>query len=262
MQPRFRRHAVVAAATLTLGLAACSSSNTTGPSGPTAAQLATHFDSIYSALLAQGTSLDSEFAGFVAFGGEAPAAFGAQQASFTVTTQSGTQTWKGLTYEEAFTGSGGDSSFITFLYSDLTLDELMIAETDYPTSGQPGGEGLVLLNFQTGGFDSTYTGSASVTSTGTTACSLQTGLAADSLINVEFTGGSCQPATFQVSFQMTFPTADGAGTLSSVSVSNAAFDGVRLYQAAAASHVAHTPSRLAALGMALRDRGLPLRWSK
>jgi hypothetical protein len=255
MQLRSRPYAVVATAALTaaltLVLAACSSSST-GPTTPTPQQIATHFDSMYSALLAQGTPMDSEIADLLAIAGELPPAYGAPQGSTIVTTASGTQAWNGFTFEVANTGVDGDSSFVTFLYKDLSLSQAIVAETNYNVCGNTGGEAFAITNLTTGGGDSTYSGSATVASTGSAACTLQSGLAAGPAIVNQFGTYACQPATFQVSFQATFFGDENLGALSTVSVSNASFSGVRLYQAVTASTVARIPSRLAAVGARLR----------
>jgi hypothetical protein len=253
MQPVFRRYAVVATAALTLVLAACSSSNTTGPKTPTPQALATHFDSLYSAYLAAGTSNDTGIGRYIAEFFEVPPAYGASLSPFTVTTASGTQTWQGFTYEYASTGASGDSTFLTVAFSDLNLSHFVVVETNYNSSGYTGGNAFAIVNWTHGGPDSTFSGSASLLSTGAT-CSLQTGLAAGIFItNGVGASTACELAKFQVSFQATFAAGDSLGTLSSMSISNDTFNGVRLSNPIAVSHVAPIPSKLAAFGLSLSD---------
>jgi hypothetical protein len=256
MPPHHRRTAILLATTaLTLGAAACGSSNT-GPKTPSAHSLAIHFDSIYSSLLAQGTSADSLIAEYVAIYGETGPAYGAPLASFAVTTTSGTSAWNGFTYEAANTGAGGDSIFYTVIFNNLNLAQVVIARMNYSTSGTfASGSALAVLGLTTGGGDSTFTGSASVLSTGSS-CSLQTGLQADSLLTVWTSGYACQSARFQISFQITFPTSANVGALSTVSITNAPFSGDRFYAAATGNRPAPIPSRAAALTMRLS--ALPL----
>src|ERR1700722_4256071 len=98
MLTRSKQSAIVAAAALTVGLAACSSSST-APKPESASQLATHFDSIVGSLLAAGTIPDTSAAASVALLVETAPAYGSLDAPFTLTTTSGTQTWQGVTFE-------------------------------------------------------------------------------------------------------------------------------------------------------------------
>src|ERR1700722_15070872 len=97
MLTRSKQSAIVAAAALTVGLAACSSS--TAPKPESASQLATHFDSIVGSLLAAGTIPDTSAAASGALLVETAPAYGSLDAPFTLTTTSGTQTWQGVTFE-------------------------------------------------------------------------------------------------------------------------------------------------------------------
>jgi hypothetical protein len=124
-----RRHCSHCAITLYMALclpllAACSSGTTTGPNGLSAAQLATHFDSIYSALLAGGTTADTGAGQAIASYVELGPAYGGVDVPITVTTDSGTQTWRGVAYEEV--ASSGFTSVTTAIYSDRNLSQLII----------------------------------------------------------------------------------------------------------------------------------------
>ena len=251
MQPRSRLYTVLATAGLTVALAACSSSS--GPKAPTPQALASHFDSIYSALLDRGTDEDSMIGEIVAITTVTPTGYGSQQGSFSVTTGSGTATWKGYTIELASTGNDGDSEFVSVAFSDNNLSQLVFATADYDNGGYEGGDALALLNLTTGGNDVTYTGSAGVTSVGNTCPTFQSGLASAPII-AEFTSGAtgCVQAAFNIGIAATFP--DSLGALSTVSISNATFDGIRFSAPESGpSHVARIPSRIAALGLRLRN---------
>jgi hypothetical protein len=205
--------------------------------------------------LAAGTHNDSSYAVAVVQYFEFAPAYGASLASFTVTTASGTQTWKGFTFEGATTvtsGNKGDSVFYTVAFSDLNLTQFVIAQMLYDSTGLAGAAAIASTNFfASSGIDTTFTGSASLLSTGAT-CSQQAGLAAAAVLTTwAGTASNCQLGKFQVSFQATFPAHYGLGALSSISISNTTFNGVRVYQASTASHVAAIPSKLAALGMQL-----------
>ena len=257
MQPRSRLSTVLAATGLTLALAACSSS--TSPKPPTPHALASHFDSIASSLLAQGTDEDSMIGEIVAIAAVAPPAYGSPQASFTVTTGSGTATWHGYTIELATTGSSGDSTFATLAFSDNNLSQLIFAVSSYNACGPEGGMAIALagLNTSTGGDDSTFTGSAGLVSQGNACPALQSGLATAFIIDeVTEEASACAQATFNVTFNATFPTSANLGPLSTISVSNVTFDGIRFSAPEGPSHVAPIPSRVAALAQRLRNMRL------
>jgi hypothetical protein len=250
MPSRSRLYTVLATAGLG-ALAACSSSS--GPKAPTPQALATHFDSIYSALLSQGTDLDSMIGELVAITAVTPPAYGSQQGSFSVTTGSGAATWKGYTIELASTGNDGDSEFVSVAFSDNNLSQLVFATADYDNGGFEGGEAVALINLATLGTSISYTGSAGVASVGNTCPTLQSGLASEPVI-AQFTQGAtgCEQAKFNIAIAATFP--DSLGALSSVSISNATFDGIRFSAPESGpSHVAPIPSRIAALGLRLRN---------
>jgi hypothetical protein len=248
MPLRSRRSTVLVTAGVVLTLAACSSSTT--PKPPTPQALASHFDSIYSALNAAQTSEDSTIAEILALTAVTPPAYGSAQSSFTVTTGSGAATWKGYTLELASTGDG-DSSFITAAFSDNNLSQLVFAENDYNACGPEGGSAIALVGLTKGADDLTYTGSAGLASVGNSCPALQSGLASGPLIAEFSNGASCEQATFNISIAATFP--DSLGPLSTVTISNATFDGVRLSGTAVGPiHVAPVPSRVAALGLRLR----------
>jgi hypothetical protein len=253
MQTRSRQYAVVASVALTMVLAACSSS--TSPKQITPAQLAEHFDSIYSADLAAGTGLDSNAARNVAELVEVAAAYGGGEASVTVTTASGTQSWKGVGF--IFLGTS-DTEYVSALYPNRDLQQVVISLVDMSGGVADGFAAASVDGLASGPNDSTITGeTASLLSTGAT-CSQQSGLAAASVLT-GFVGTSvaCTLAKFQVSFSAVFPAAAGLGALESVSVTNATIIGPMF--ASTGSHVVAIPSKGAALALRLRAQMLDSR---
>jgi hypothetical protein len=246
MLTRCRQGAIVAATALTVGLAACSSS--TAPAPETASQLAEHFDSIYASLIAGATGADSMAAFDLAILIEDSPAYGSLDAPFTITTTTGTQTWRGVTFEIA--PSDGDSTFITAVYNNRNLGQVIYVEQDYANNVETEAFGGATTNlFQSIHADSVATGSASLVSTGA-ACTQQSGLQADAFFTSLFNGGVCESAKFNISFSMTFPdsTAGALGSLTAVSATNATFTGPR-FSVSDGQHVAPIPSRTAAMLM-------------
>jgi hypothetical protein len=251
MQLRRRRFAVVAITALTLVVACGKQNDNLGPTAPIWQALAFHFDTIYNSLDSIGTTQDSLYADVVALGGETPPGFGGKPSTVAVTTTGGSATWQGVTYEVVI--AGADSSFLTFLYSNPSLSEVVLAETDYDGGPSPTGTALFILNLSTSGTDTAYTGSATIGSTGNAgSCSLLSIPNAyayiDSVLTASLGAFNCQPATFQISFQAAFPAADSAGALSTVSISSTPFTGVRLFGPGnGGSRITTIPSRTAAL---------------
>jgi hypothetical protein len=246
MLTRSTRGAIVAATALTVGLAACSSS--TAPKPETASQLATHFDSIYASLVGADNGPDSTAAFDLAILIEDSPAYGSLDAPFTITTATGTQTWRGMTFEIA--ESNGDSEFLTAVYNNRNLSQVIFVEQNYTNNLQTEIDaGATTDLFHSVHEDSVVTGSASLISTGA-ACQQQSGLAADAFFSEIFAGGVCESAKFNISFSMTFPdsTAGALGPLTAVSATNATFNGPR-FTAITPQHVVGIPSRTAAILM-------------
>jgi hypothetical protein len=246
MLTRSRQSAIVAATALAVGLAACSSS--TAPKPETASQLAVHFDSMYAALVGADNGADSEAAFDLAILVENSPAYGSLDAPFTITTATGTQTWRGLTWEIA--EASGDSEFLTAVYNNRNLSQVIFVEQDYTNNVQTEVDaGATTDLFHSIHDDSVVTGSAAVISTGAT-CALQSGLGAGTFLSELFTGAACESAKFNISFAVTFPdsTAGALGPLTAVSASNATFSGPR-FTAVAVQRVVAIPSRTAAVLM-------------
>jgi hypothetical protein len=248
------RYAIAVATTaLAATLAACGSGSTS-PNGPSPQSLAEHFDSIYSSLLAQGTAQDTLVALFVAAYVEVGPAYGAHEASFTATTANGTAGWNGFSFEEAVTAADGDSLFYTVAYDNLSLSNFLVTRVLYSNNGtNQGGQALGVLNLSTYNVDSTFSGSSTINSTGN-ACTLQTGLAADTIMTAVLTeqlgaGYACQFASFTNNIDVVFPVNAGLGPLETVSITGATFNGVRFSgTGSGASHIVSAiPSRRAAV---------------
>jgi hypothetical protein len=240
--------AVAAMGGLVVGLGGCGSAGSSGSTGPaagTAAQLATHFDSIYTAIIAGGTAADSDQAADVAQFVELAPAYGSPDQAVTLTTTSGTRAWRGLVYDLV---SGADSEFIAVVYNDQNLDTMFV--TVFPYENE---QALPEGTYTTGAFttliqDSLTTGGISVASTGAS-CTRQTGLAADTYFASYLPGATCVTATFNVSFSLMSSAAyaDTLGSLGAVSVSNATLSGVQVTLPGGVSYVGSPPTKTAAV---------------
>jgi hypothetical protein len=235
MQTRSQRSAVVVSVALLLGLAACSS-DSTGPQAITPAQLAEHFDSIYSADLAAGTHADSQAALSVAGYVEVDPAFGGSEASFTSSGASWMSVGFSLTDE-------GDTVFLAALYPNRNLQTVVLVLLEESNGTHLDSASIGTTNgFQSYSEDSTVTGSGSMLSVGN-ACTEQSGLAAGSaLTNFVGSGSSCALAKWQESFAVNFEAASG---VPAVSGTNVTITGP-LFTESGGSRVVAIPSRGAA----------------
>jgi hypothetical protein len=240
MQTRSQRYAVMASVALTVVLAAACSSSTTAPL--TSQQVAQGLDATYSQLLADGTSQDSEVAYLVAEYIEIGPAFGGNEGVFTAHTASGNQTWYGVGWSE-IENSGVDTVYYAVLYPNRDLQQFVLVGVE--TGADTGHLTLATSNqFTSEAEDSLATLSASTVSSGGT-CSLETGLAADSLLTLYTGGAVCTAGRFQWSFSATFPAAAGLGALESISGSTS-FNGP-IFSPSGGSHFVGIPSKSAAV---------------
>jgi hypothetical protein len=254
MHIRRRRYTVVASVAFLLVLAAACSSSTSPTPATTPAQLAEQFDAIYSTDLAAGTSADSNAARNVAEYAELAPAYGASEASFTVTTASGTQAWHGVAY--AIAENATDTVYILGLYPNRSLQTALLVLIEMSNGTSEGALAAISVNgLISGPDDSVTTGTATTLSTGAT-CSEQSGLVADAYLTEYLAGESCESAKFQASFSAVFQAADGLGALESVSATNATFNGA-LFQPSGGSHMVAIPSKAAGL-LETAARGLLL----
>jgi hypothetical protein len=229
-----------------VAVAACSSS--TAPASVTPAQVAEKFDSVYSSLLAAGTQSDSQLAYFVAWYSEAAPAWGASQASITVTTGAGGQSWHGVAYV-ALDGAQDTVYFLT-LYPNLNLQQMVFVGLEY--SNGLTSELIYGTNngFATYAEDSSFTPTSAQTLSTGGACSLQAGLAADSIITAFWPGASCVSAQLEFTVSVAFGAAANFGSMSTLSISNATFSGAQI-SSSGESRAVGIPSKGAAAALAM-----------
>jgi hypothetical protein len=235
------------AAATALAVGACSSS--TAPAPITPGQLAKDFDAIYSSDASSGADSVQEAGGLIAEFIELAPTFGGTEATFQMTTGSGTQTWHGVGYGVAETGDcmSGDSSYVFALYPNRNLQQVVVVLLTMSGGTAVDEEVLASVDqLQSGGDDSVATGLASVvTSSGT--CTEQTGLNADTLYSSFVDNAPCVPGTFTVSGSASFFAAANLGALSSVSFSNVTFHGPFFTAVDGPSRVVGIPSKGSAL---------------
>ncbi|MEP7065316.1 MAG: hypothetical protein ABI889_04720 [Gemmatimonadota bacterium] len=204
--------------------AACGDSST-GPRQQTAAQIATHFDSI--ALAATAQAQTNELYGSRAFLAtllELPAALGALPSTISVTTASGTEQWKSYELLEVpASGSGSDSSFIFLAFRDSDAHTAIVVDFDGTGHGPMGGiitGDTIFVN------PSDASGSTSLTSIGSTCATPSSSLLNPQLDSLSI--ASCNLASFKTSLSLTSSsTAEVDAALTSVSFTNATISGVR-----------------------------------
>lgn len=236
------------AAAAALAVGACSSS--TAPAPITPGQLAKDFDAIYSSDRSAGTDSSLSAAGVIGAFVELAPTYGGTEATFQMTTASGTQTWHGVGYGVAEFGDcmSGDTEYVFALYPNRNLQQVVI-EVLTMSNGTAVNPPEVLASVDqllSLGEDSVATGLASVvTSSGS--CTQQLGLAADSLYTTYVDNAPCVPGTFTVSGSASFPAAENLGALGSVSFSNVTFHGPFFTAVVEPSHVVGIPSKASAL---------------
>jgi hypothetical protein len=214
-------------------MTACSDS--TGPSGPTAAQTATHFDSI--AIQAQAQSDTNSAYGtrtFLATLIELPAALGATPATVSVTTANGNESWKAYELLELTpAGSTPDSSYAVLMFRDADAHTALIVFYDSTGTAEDGGlitADTILVSPSDGSGTTSLT---SVSSGCTTPSS--------SLLNPAlgtFLNSACSLAQFHTTLSLTMPTTPGMdAALTSLSYTNASVNGVRVVDQAGGASV-------------------------
>jgi len=244
-----RRSIPLASAGLLALLAACGG-NSTAPTPPPPILTAQFLDSVYGHFVGLGTHADSATATLVATLIELGPAYGGQEASFLVTTASGTQTWYGYTYELADTA--GDSAFYTAAFSDSLLTNVMLIAQEFGADSSAPAAELLQDTFATTFEDSAITAYALQSAVGES-CSLQSGLQAASVLTA-FTGSAlCNYATLGVGARIAFPAADNLGALQTWAIAEPGFVGPRLVlDGPAPTRVSVPPSRFAAALARLR----------
>jgi hypothetical protein len=238
MQTWSRQCRVVGSAVVMVALGACGSAST-GPAPTTPAQLAAAFDALFVA----DTASNPEAADIIAEYAELSPAYGGNEATFTVTTGSGTQTWRGVAYGAI--GSAPDTAFFITLYPNRDLDQAVVVVFD--GAGGASAQTAATINQFVTVYDGTVSSASGHIVSSGAGCSLETSLAAATLI-ADWVGdaGNCVLSTVQVSFAASFPDGDNLGALESVSVSNTTMTGP-VFTVGGGSHVVGIPSKAAAL---------------
>jgi hypothetical protein len=213
-------------------VAACSDS--TGPKGPTAAQVAAHFDSI--AIQAQAQSETNEiYSGrnLLATLIELPAALGATPSSVSVTTANGAESWKAYELLAIPSTNAADSVFFLLMFRDADAHTALLVTFDSAGVGNGGG----IITGDTISVNPTDASATTALTSVTTACTTPSA----SLLNPQLASlsiGTCNVARFSTSLHLTSPSTTGMdAALTSVSITNASVNGVRLVETASGASV-------------------------
>jgi hypothetical protein len=220
------RLAFVAALAILAVTAACGSDSTGPGDGQTPPSLAVHFDSLYAQAKAQSTSDTMyKFRSVALSDLELPAAFGATPTNITVTTASGTETWKGFVFEEVLTNSGTptDSGRLVLAYRDADAHTLIV--TAFLANGTSAGATLV-TNDTVVVKANANAGSATLVSTAAACPAAPSGLTNPVIATAN--QATCLSATFTATLTLGFPATDGVdAALTQISFPTTTFSGVR-----------------------------------
>lgn len=220
------RLALAAGIAILSATAACGGDSTGPGGGGTTPSLAKHFDSLYvSAKALSASDTNYNFRAVALSDLELPAAFGATATNITVTTASGTETWRGFVFEEVLTNSGtpADSGRLVLAYRDgdaHTLVVTVILSNDSFAGGTLMTKDTVLVQA------SAASGTVSQTATGTACTTPPSGLTNPVVVTANL--ATCLSATFSASLNFTFPATAGVdAALTHVSFPLTTFAGVR-----------------------------------
>jgi hypothetical protein len=220
------RLAFVAAFVIIAVTAACGSDSTGPGDGGSQPILAKHFDSLYVRAKAQSTSDTMfNFRSVALSDLELPAAFGATPTSITITTASGTETWKGFVFEEVRTSSGTptDSGRLVLAYRDADAHTLIV--TAFLANGTSTGASLV-TNDTVVVHASASSGSVTLVSTGAACPAPPAGLTNPVIATAN--QATCLSATFSATLTLGFPATTGVdAALTQISFPATTFSGVR-----------------------------------
>jgi len=204
--------------------AACSDS-----SGPSAADQATaiaaRFDSIYVDATAQsnGGANAYEARASIASLLEIPPAFGAIPSTITVTTASGSESWKGFEFVD-LNPAGSDSSFVLLAYREEAAHTVLAVIFD--STGAPM-LGALITGDTLSALPDSGTAATTLVSVGA-ACRTPP----SSLTNPEFDSpleSSCSLATFSTSLTLQFPASPGIdAALASLTFAPTTVNGIRV----------------------------------
>ena len=220
------RLAFVAAVAILTVTAACGSDSTGPGDGGTTPNLARHFDSLYVQAKAQSTSDTMfKFRSVALSDLELPAAFGATPTNITVTTASGTETWKGFVFEEVLTNNGtpSDSGRLVLAYRDADAHTLIV--TAILANGTSAGASLV-TNDTVVVHANANAGSVTLVSTGAACPAPPSGLTNPVIATAN--QATCLSATFTAALTLGFPATAGVdAALTQISFPTTTFAGVR-----------------------------------
>jgi hypothetical protein len=208
-------------------VAACGSSNSTGPTPPTASAEALHIDSLWAASNALGDANYNARLSALTLA-EYSLAYGGRPSFFSVSVSGAKQTWTGASI---YIVSAGDTEAVQILWDDANADNIFIGGLIFDGGGADSLAEFVAAD--TIEFDAnTGTVVVSATSEGTGGtCSLQSGLQNADLSNI-FGSDQAQCASVVLSgavdLASTVPTGAEAG-LASFSYSNSNSSGEFFY---------------------------------
>lgn len=233
----------LAVSLVVISFAAACGSDSTGPKQPTASQVAMHFDSI--AIQAQAQSQTNE-----AYSGrsllatliELPAALGATPASVSVTTASGSESWKAYELVAVPSTDAADSVFFLLMYRDADAHTAVLVTFDSTGVGDGGG----IITGDTISVNPTDASGSTTLSAVTSACTTPSA----ALLNPQLSSlsiGTCNLARFTTTLHLTLPTTTGLdAALTNVSFTGASVNGVRVIEGAAGASVRHVIDMLRA----------------
>jgi hypothetical protein len=216
----------IAASFLAISAAAACGSDSTGPGGQTAAQVAAHFDSIaIHANVQSDTNSAYGTRSLIATLIELPAALGATPASVSVTTASGVEQWKAYELLEVMPGSSStDSTFILLAFRDADAHTAIAVFFDHTGTAEDGGlitGDTIPVNPSQG------SGTTSLTSVSTTCATPATSLLNPQLATI--TVAQCNLAKFNTTLSLTSPPTPGMdAALTTVTLTNVSVNGVRV----------------------------------
>lgn len=235
------RLAFVAAITIVAVTAACGSDSTGPGDGGSPPSLARHFDSLYVQAKAQSTSDTMFHFRSVALSDlELPSAFGATPMNITVTTASGTETWKGFVFEEVLTNSGApaDSGRLVLAYRDADAHTLIV--TAFLANGSSAGATLV-SNDTVVVQANANAGSVTLLSTGAACPTAPSGLTNPVIATAN--QATCLSASFSATLTLGFPATAGVdAALTHIAFPATTFAGVRFqdpFTATSTSRLSH-----------------------
>jgi hypothetical protein len=221
---QFAPRSAFAAAVVILATAAACGGDSTGPRGTTS--LAAHFDSLYVAAKALGTTDTSYNFRVIALSDlELPAAFGATPSNIVMTTATGSESWKGFAFEEVLTSSGtpSDSGRFVLAYRDADAHTLLVTVQHADGSFQ---DAALMTNDTIVVLASSNAGSITQTAVGSSCPAPPSGLTNPVISTAA--QATCLLATYSATLTLSFPATTGVDpALTHLSFSPTTFSGER-----------------------------------